>query len=183
MPPVFRNNCIHRVVSFAGHSVHVAPRPPPQPQCPERARGRVQFRSPTCLQRRRHTEAIAMLYRGIEYSVVQRIERHHWKWAASVSGTKISGYGSTRDEAIGNAKKAIERYPEATLQAGFRWRRSMTIGRSAAARGALACALISVGGAAVAQGAPRQRSQSKQRANVPDRPARTLRRSARSRNR
>jgi hypothetical protein len=29
-----------------------------------------------------------MLYRGIEYSVVQGMERHHWKWAASVSGTK-----------------------------------------------------------------------------------------------
>jgi hypothetical protein len=50
-----------------------------------------------------------MLYRGIEYSVVQGIERHHWKWAATVAGTKISGYGRTRDEAIGNAAKAIER--------------------------------------------------------------------------
>ncbi len=50
-----------------------------------------------------------MLYRGIEYSVVQGIERHLWKWAATVSGAKMSGYGSTRDEAIGNAKKAIER--------------------------------------------------------------------------
>jgi len=38
-----------------------------------------------------------MLYRGIEYSVVQGIIRHHWKWAATVSGTKISEYGSTRD--------------------------------------------------------------------------------------
>ena len=50
-----------------------------------------------------------MLYRGIEYSVVQGIERHLWKWAATVSGTKISGYGRTRDEAIDNAEKAIER--------------------------------------------------------------------------
>jgi hypothetical protein len=50
-----------------------------------------------------------MLYRGIEYSVVKGIERHLWKWAATVSGTKISGYGSTRDEAVSDAKKAIER--------------------------------------------------------------------------
>jgi len=50
-----------------------------------------------------------MLYRGIEYSVVQGIVRHRWKWAATVSGTQISGYGRTRDEAIGNAEKAIER--------------------------------------------------------------------------
>ena len=50
-----------------------------------------------------------MLYRWIEYSVVQGIERHLWKWAATVSGTKISGHGSTRDAAIENAKKAIAR--------------------------------------------------------------------------
>jgi hypothetical protein len=30
-----------------------------------------------------------MLHRGIEYSVVQGIERHHWKWAATVAGTKM----------------------------------------------------------------------------------------------
>jgi hypothetical protein len=28
------------------------------------------------LQRRRHTKAIAILYRGMEFSVVQGIERH-----------------------------------------------------------------------------------------------------------
>jgi len=50
-----------------------------------------------------------MLHRGIEYSVVQGIVRHQWKWAATVSGTKISGYGNTRGAAIGNAEKAIER--------------------------------------------------------------------------
>ena len=50
-----------------------------------------------------------MRYRGIEYSVVQGIERHLWKWAATVAGTKISGQGSTRDEAIEKAKKAIAR--------------------------------------------------------------------------
>jgi hypothetical protein len=50
-----------------------------------------------------------MLYRGIEYSIVQGIERHLWKWAATVAGTEISGRGGTRDEAIENAKKAIAR--------------------------------------------------------------------------
>jgi hypothetical protein len=50
-----------------------------------------------------------MLHCGIEYSVVQGIVRHHWKWVATVFGTKISGYGRTRDEAIGNAEKAIDR--------------------------------------------------------------------------
>jgi len=50
-----------------------------------------------------------MLFSGIEYSVVQGIERRLWKWAAKVSGTELSGQGSTRDEAIEKAKKAIER--------------------------------------------------------------------------
>ena len=50
-----------------------------------------------------------MLYRGIEFSVVQGIERHLWKWAATVSGTKISGQSRTRDDAIDNAKKTIAR--------------------------------------------------------------------------
>lgn len=50
-----------------------------------------------------------MMYRGIEYSVVQAIEHHLWKWAATVSGTEISGYGRMWDEAIANAEKAIER--------------------------------------------------------------------------
>ena len=50
-----------------------------------------------------------MLYRGIENSVVQGIGRHHWKWTATVSGTEISGDGITRDEAIGNAEKTIDR--------------------------------------------------------------------------
>jgi hypothetical protein len=95
-----------------------------------------------------------MLYRGIEYSVVQGIVRHHWKWAATVSGTKISGYGSTRDEAIDNAEKAIERAIQKQRFKQDLGGRSMTVSSSTAARAALAFVLIAVGGAAVAQGAP-----------------------------
>jgi hypothetical protein len=50
-----------------------------------------------------------MLYRGIEFSVVQGIERHLWKWTATVSESKISGQSRTRDDAIDNAKKTIAR--------------------------------------------------------------------------
>jgi hypothetical protein len=49
-----------------------------------------------------------MLYRGIEYSIVEHWAPL-WKWAATVSGSKISGHGGTRDAAIENAKKAIAR--------------------------------------------------------------------------
>lgn len=54
-------------------------------------------------------KAITMQFGGIEYSVVQGIERRLWKWAAKVSGIEISGDGSTRDEAIEKAEKAIAR--------------------------------------------------------------------------
>ncbi len=57
-----------------------------------------------------------MQYRGIEYTVVQGIGRplqgigrRLWKWSATVSGVNMSGQGSTRDEAIADAEKAIER--------------------------------------------------------------------------
>jgi hypothetical protein len=60
-----------------------------------------------CLEGERRTKAIAMRYRGVEFSVVQGIERHLWKW--TVSGTKISGQSRTRDDAIDKAKKAIAR--------------------------------------------------------------------------
>jgi hypothetical protein len=50
-----------------------------------------------------------MQYRGIEYTLVQGIGRHLWKWTATIAGVKISGQGSTRDEAIADAEKAIDR--------------------------------------------------------------------------
>ena len=50
-----------------------------------------------------------MEYRGIEYILVQGIRRPLWKWAVPVSGIKISGQGSTREEAAADAEKAIDR--------------------------------------------------------------------------
>ena len=74
-----------------------------------RRRGRAQLRSSQAISKDNEYKGVAMRYRGIEYSVVQGIERRLWKWAATVAGTKISGQGSTRDEAIERAKKAIAR--------------------------------------------------------------------------
>jgi hypothetical protein len=50
-----------------------------------------------------------MLYHGVEYSVVQGIERHLWQWAATVSGTKISGARQRAARGQENAKEAIAR--------------------------------------------------------------------------
>jgi hypothetical protein len=50
-----------------------------------------------------------MLHRGIEYSIVQGIERHHWKWLRLSQEPRSPGHGSTRDADIENAKKAIAR--------------------------------------------------------------------------
>jgi hypothetical protein len=50
-----------------------------------------------------------MEYRGIEYTVVQGIERGVWKWSASISGVVISGQQPAKIEAVAPAEKAIDR--------------------------------------------------------------------------
>jgi hypothetical protein len=101
-----RNNPTHRIVcSRATHHCAAQHGPRPNPM-PPRGRGAVlNLGRATIYKGCRHAKAIAMLYRGIEYSIVQGIERHLWRWA--VTGTKISGHGSTRDAAIENPKKAL----------------------------------------------------------------------------
>jgi hypothetical protein len=50
-----------------------------------------------------------MEYRGIEYTVVQGIERGVWKWSASVEGVIVMGNEQTRSAAVTAAGKAIDR--------------------------------------------------------------------------
>ena len=50
-----------------------------------------------------------MEYRGIEYTVVQGIERGVWKWSASVEGVIVMGNEQTRSAAVTAAEKAIDR--------------------------------------------------------------------------
>ena len=50
-----------------------------------------------------------MEYRGIQYTVVQGIERGVWKWRASVAGVVISGQAAIKSEAVNAAEKAIDR--------------------------------------------------------------------------
>jgi hypothetical protein len=50
-----------------------------------------------------------MKYRDIEYSVVQGMERHVWKWRASVAGLVITGQAAIKSEAVNAAEKAIDR--------------------------------------------------------------------------
>jgi hypothetical protein len=50
-----------------------------------------------------------MEYRGIEYTVVQGIERGVWKWSASVEGVIVMGNEQTRSAAVTTAEKAIDR--------------------------------------------------------------------------
>jgi hypothetical protein len=50
-----------------------------------------------------------MEYRGIEYSVVQGIERGTWKWSASVAGVIIMGQQPTRAAAVAAAENGIDR--------------------------------------------------------------------------
>jgi hypothetical protein len=50
-----------------------------------------------------------MEYRGINYTVVQGIERRVWKWSVSVDGIVLTGQTETRSEAVAAAENAIER--------------------------------------------------------------------------
>jgi hypothetical protein len=46
-----------------------------------------------------------MIYRDIEYTVVQGIERGVWKWAASVAGVVVMGQAAIKSEAVAAAQK------------------------------------------------------------------------------
>ena len=50
-------------------------------------------------------------YRGAEYTVVQGIGRHLWKWSASLDngGLYRKGQAATRSEAFAEAERAIDR--------------------------------------------------------------------------
>ena len=99
-------------------------------------------------------KGVAMRYRGIEYSVVQGIERHLWKWVATVAGTKISGQGSTRDETIEKAKKEpLRALSKSNASSMIQSEKIAMISRPAAIV-AFVIALISVSSCALAQGAP-----------------------------
>ena len=50
-----------------------------------------------------------MKYRDIEYTVVQGLGRHLWKWSASVVGVVIMGQAAIKSEAVTGAEKAIDR--------------------------------------------------------------------------
>jgi hypothetical protein len=50
-----------------------------------------------------------MRYRDIEYSLVQGLGRHLWKWSASVAGVVITGQAATKSEAVTEAERAIDR--------------------------------------------------------------------------
>ncbi|MEH2565155.1 hypothetical protein [Bradyrhizobium sp. AZCC 2289] len=50
-----------------------------------------------------------MKYRDIEYTVVQGIGRHLWKWSASVADVVITGQAHSKSAAVVEAEKAIDR--------------------------------------------------------------------------
>ena len=51
-----------------------------------------------------------MEYRGIEYSVVQGIDRHLWKWSVAFDANhSATGKAATKAEAVSKAEHAIDR--------------------------------------------------------------------------
>ncbi len=52
---------------------------------------------------------LMMRYRDIEYSLVQGLGRHLWKWSASVAHGVITGQAHSKSAAVVEAEKAIDR--------------------------------------------------------------------------
>ena len=50
-----------------------------------------------------------MKYRGVEYTVVQGIERQLWKWAFVLEAKPVTGQAATKAEAVAEAERAIDR--------------------------------------------------------------------------
>ena len=50
-----------------------------------------------------------MEYRGIEYTVVQGIERQLWKWGFALEGKAATGQAATKAEAVAEAERAIDK--------------------------------------------------------------------------
>jgi hypothetical protein len=51
-----------------------------------------------------------MKYRGIEYSVVQGVGQHVWKWSVSLDTDRSTrGQAATKAEAVMEAERAIDR--------------------------------------------------------------------------
>jgi hypothetical protein len=50
-----------------------------------------------------------MKYRDIEFTVVQGVGRHLWKWSASVADVVITGQAYSKVAAVVEAEKAIDR--------------------------------------------------------------------------
>lgn len=50
-----------------------------------------------------------MKYRGVEYTVVQGIGRHLWKWGIALDGKAVTGQAATKAEAVAEAERAIDR--------------------------------------------------------------------------
>jgi hypothetical protein len=50
-----------------------------------------------------------MEHRGFEYTVVQGIGRHMWKWSAFIADATVGGQSHTKAAAVAAAQKAIDR--------------------------------------------------------------------------
>jgi hypothetical protein len=50
-----------------------------------------------------------MEHRGVEYTIVQGIQRDLWKWSASLAGVVVTGQAHSRSAAVMTVKIAIDR--------------------------------------------------------------------------
>jgi hypothetical protein len=53
--------------------------------------------------------SIKMEYRGFEYTIVQGVGQHMWKWSAFISDGTVAGQSHTKAAAVAAAQKTIDR--------------------------------------------------------------------------
>ncbi len=49
-----------------------------------------------------------MKHRGIEYTIVQGLDRQLWKWTVTIGDMALRGQSATRSEAIADGERAID---------------------------------------------------------------------------
>jgi hypothetical protein len=67
---------------------------------------------PHALRGTRHRPGVSidMKYRDVDYTVVQGIGRHIWKWSVAFDASRpTTGQAATKAEAVSEAERAIDR--------------------------------------------------------------------------
>jgi hypothetical protein len=52
---------------------------------------------------------LQLKHRDVDYTIVQGVGRHIWKWSVSVRGIIVRGLTATKSDAVSEAERTIDR--------------------------------------------------------------------------